>query len=117
MEGNFYLALKSFGSNGSLVKSFTKRLFMKLTGNIFQSLLSLFACVVYVVNTYYEDDTETENTFFILELIIAILFTLDYVVRMMASHDKKKYMLNPLNVLDLMTVLPVFIALLGEAET
>jgi hypothetical protein len=77
----------------------------------------LFACVVYVVNTYYENDTETENTFFVLELVIAVLFTMDYIVRMILSHDKKKYMLNPLNILDLMTVLPVFIALLGESET
>ena len=38
------------------VKRFTSRMIMKLTGSFFQSILTIFACVVYVVDTYYEDD-------------------------------------------------------------
>lgn len=116
MKVSSYIALKSYGSGSSSVKSFTLRIIMKLTGSLFQSLLSLFACVVYVVNTYYEDDSETEDTFFIFEVVIAVLFSFDYGFGMYSARDKKKFMLNPLNILDLMTILPVFISMLGQAE-
>mmetsp|Transcript_21768 Transcript_21768/g.3605 ORF Transcript_21768/g.3605 Transcript_21768/m.3605 type:complete len:82 (+) Transcript_21768:338-583(+) len=35
---------------------------------------------------------------------------------MYIARDKKDFMLDPLNLLDLVTILPVFITILGEAE-
>jgi hypothetical protein len=73
--------------------------------------------VVYVVNTYYEDDEDKKEMFRILEIVIAALFAVDYSWGMFISKDKKKFMLNPLNILDLMTILPVLISILSDTET
>ena len=90
---------------------------MKLTSSLFQSLLSLFACIVYVINTYYEDSDDNQDTFEVLEIVIAILFSVDYLLGFYAVKHKKKFMMNPLNIIDLVTILPVFIYLLSESES
>lgn len=89
---------------------------MKITGSVFQSILSLLSCVVYVINTYYEESYDG-NPFPVLEILIAFLFTVDYVTGLYGARDKKKFMLNPLNILDLITILPVFINILSESES
>ncbi len=38
-----------------VLKTLTFGIIIRIAGAMFQSLLSLSACVVYVVNTYYED--------------------------------------------------------------
>ena len=90
---------------------------MKLTSSLFQSLLSSFSCIVYVINTYYEDSDDYHDTFIVLELVIGILFSVDYLFGFYTVKDKKKFMLNPLNILDLITILPVFITLLYESDS
>ena len=87
---------------------------MKLTGYMFQSIISVFSCIVYVVSTYYE--TDNEDMFSLLELTLAILFTLDYVVGFTNARDKKKFMTNPFNLLDLFTILPIFMNYLATTE-
>jgi hypothetical protein len=99
------------------VKDFTIRMVMRISGSFFQTVLSIFACIVYVVNTYYEDDESKDDVFRILEIIIAALFGIDYSWGMFIAKDKKTFMLNPLNILDLLTILPVLISLLSNTET
>ena len=66
------------------IKNFTIMIIVKITGTFIQSFLSFFACVVYVVGTYYPDQedktTETGQIFFLLEIFIAALFSVDYLV-------------------------------------
>lgn len=87
---------------------------MKLTSSMFQSAISLFSCILYVVSTYYEE--ENEEMFTLPELTLAILFTLDYIVGFVNARDKKKFMTNPFNVLDLLTILPIFLNYLAFKE-
>ena len=54
--------------------------------------------------------------FSLLEVTLAILFTLDYVVGLTKARDKKKFMINLLNVLDLFTILPIFLSYLASNE-
>ena len=108
-------ALKKISSDSNSFRSFTMRMIIKLTGSFFQSFLTIFACVVYVVNTYYEDDEML--AFQILEIVIAALFTVDYVWGMSIATDKKKFLTNPLNVLDLITILPVYVSILNSSTS
>jgi hypothetical protein len=102
--------------NSDKVRRFTTSILIQLSSSIFQSLLSLFACVVFVVNTYYEDDDEADSSFMIIEVVIALLFTADYLIGFASARDKKKYMTSPLNILDLFTILPVFISMISSSE-
>jgi len=95
----------------------TSKILMKISSTLFQSLLSLFACIVYVINTYYEDRDDSHYAFEVLEIVIAILFSVDYLFGLYVVKHKKKFMMNPLNIIDLVTILPVFIYLLSESET
>lgn len=103
--------------SSDVLKKFTTGILIQLSSSIFQSLLSLFACVVFVVNTYYEDDKDTENSFLILEIIIALLFTIDYLIGLSSALNKKKYLTNSLNILDLLTIMPVFISLIDTKKS
>lgn len=64
------------------IKNFTIMIIVKISGTFIQSFLSFFACVVYVVGTYYpaaeDKTTSTGATFFLLEILIAALFSIDY---------------------------------------
>src|SRR5574343_482192 len=57
------------------LSNWTVKMIAKLTGNFFQSLLSIFSCVVYVVSTYVKDQSELMST---IEYVVAGLFSVDY---------------------------------------
>ena len=69
------------------IKNFTIMIIIKITGTFIQSFLSFFACVVYVIGTYYPDSevktTSTGQTFQWLEIAIAGLFSIDYLIGML----------------------------------
>lgn len=44
------------------IKNFTLKIILKITGTLFQSLLSLIACIVYVIGTYYMPDADDKST-------------------------------------------------------
>ena len=70
----------------------------------------MFSCAVYVVGTYNYDS----STLFInIEIGIAALFAVDYIWGFSISKDKREFMLNPMNIIDLITILPVVINLLS----
>jgi len=41
------------------LKTITFGIILRIAGAMFQSLLSLTACVVYVISTYYDNDPNT----------------------------------------------------------
>jgi hypothetical protein len=106
-------ALKKNTQNNT-VKSMTYVFILKLTSGLFQSLLSLFACLVYVASTYYSDSDSNSGVFSMLEIIIASLFGFDYGFGFWNAKDKKKFLMNFLNLVDLLTILPVVISLLSD---
>lgn len=106
-------ALKK-NTQSNTVKSMTYVFILKLTSGLFQSLLSLFACLVYVASTYYSDSDSNSGVFSMLEIIIASLFGFDYAFGFWNAKDKKKFLMNFLNLVDLLTILPVVISLLSD---
>lgn len=116
INGILYSALKAT-KRSRYFNRLTSKILMKITSSLFQSLLSLFACIVYVINTYYEDRDDNQDAFEVLEIVIAFLFAVDYLFGFYVVKHKKKFMLNTLNIIDLVTILPVFIYLLSESES
>ena len=47
-----------------------------------------------------------------IEISAAILFSIDYLWGFTIANDKKSFILNPMSVVDLITILPTIISLL-----
>ena len=73
------------------LKTLTFGIIVRIAGAMFQSLLSLSACVVYVVNTYYEDDESFAEVFAFFEIFFATLFSIDYVMGLYYAKNKVIY--------------------------
>lgn len=86
---------------------FTINMIASLTGNFFQSILSIFSCIIYVVGTY----ETSSDSFAVIEFVIAALFAVDYIWGFIIAKDKRVFMLHPMNVVDLVSILPVFLNL------
>ena len=56
-------------------KSLPRKVIVKLTGSFFQSLLTIFSCIIYVISTYTSNPAGFMNN---VEYVIAGLFGLDY---------------------------------------
>jgi hypothetical protein len=80
-------------------------------------MLSLCACVVYVASTYFDDEDENAEIFDVLEIIFASLFSIDYLNGIYNSKNKKKFVLASPNIIDLLTIFPVFVSLIPGGQT
>ena len=91
-------------------RSFPIKMIMKLSGSVFQSILTVFSCVIYVLGTYTNAGSSIMNT---IEIIVAALFSVDYLWGFSTAKDKRAFMLNGMSIVDLITILPVLINLLN----
>lgn len=73
------------------LKTITFGIILRIAGAVFQSMLSLAACVVYVVSTYYENDKNTETIWPIFEIMFATFFSVDYCIGFYNAKNKVKY--------------------------
>lgn len=109
-------------SSTMMLKNFTTKLIIKITGTFVQSMLSIAACIIYLAETYFENEdgplySESANQYFrVLEIVIAALFTLDYIWGLYIAKNKKKFLFNIVNIIDLFTIFPVFVSLIGESN-
>ena len=54
-------------------------------------MISLFACVVYVVSTYYDGQQQYQYIFSSFEIIFSTLFAVDYSWNFVQAKNKKKF--------------------------
>jgi len=87
-------------------------------------LLTLISCVVYVIDTYLEEEPGeklVKEWLWVVELVISTSLLLLYVVRLVSSiqHGRNliEFVLAPSSLLDLFTSLPVLIAVLLFEES
>jgi len=72
-----------------------------------QAVLSLIACVLYVVTLEYEAALPRVPLWVtVLDWIITVIFTLDYLIRMFAAEDRLEFVLRWHSIVDLLSILP-----------
>jgi voltage-gated potassium channel len=77
-------------------------------------LLALIALSVLLVmlETVEEIETRYDTLLFVLEWIITILFTIEYVARLATVDSKLRYARSFFGVVDLLSILPVYLSLI-----
>ena len=65
-------------AKNSIIKDFTLSVVLKIGGAVFQSVISILACITYVVNTYVEQNNKYKSYFTSLEVLFALVFLIDY---------------------------------------
>ena len=77
-------------------------------------LLALIALSVLLVmlETVEEIETRYDTQLFVLEWIITILFTIEYIARLATVDDPKRYARSFFGIVDLMSILPVYLSLI-----
>ena len=72
-------------------------------------LISILIVVIESVQTIKDNYS---LLFYTLECTVTIIFTLEYILRLYAAKDKKKYFLSYMGIIDLISFLPTYIGLL-----
>jgi len=77
-------------------------------------LLAFIALSVLLVmfETVEEIEARYDTLLFVLEWIITILFTIEYVARLVTVDDPKRYARSFFGIVDLMSILPVYLSLI-----
>eukprot|EP01117_Protostelium_nocturnum_P006933 TRINITY_DN2483_c0_g3_i1.p1 TRINITY_DN2483_c0_g3~~TRINITY_DN2483_c0_g3_i1.p1 ORF type:complete len:979 (-),score=356.78 TRINITY_DN2483_c0_g3_i1:37-2973(-) len=84
--------------------------------NIFQIVITLLSVTFYVVESYYTGSTIIKAKWVIIaEIVIAAIFTLDYLLNFYASEDRLKFFWSVNALVDLLTIIPVIIDLIHNS--
>ena len=91
------------------------KIVLSITGNILQAMISLLAVSIYVIKTYYDENDEDDKKLFrildIFEYIVAGLVLFEWTYNFFKTNKKVKFLTDILNILDLVTAIPIMIQL------
>lgn len=73
------------------------------------AVLVLTVCTTFVIGTYPVSKGVSE-TLFLIEIVITVWFLVDYILRWWVRDFSVRYPFTPMAVIDLMTILPLFLA-------
>ena len=75
-------------------------------------LIAILASVGIVIMESVEDyATRFTNFFFYTEWAFTLIFTLEYIVRIMITQNKRKYIFSFYGIIDLLSILPAYLSL------
>ncbi|KNC50374.1 uncharacterized protein AMSG_06861 [Thecamonas trahens ATCC 50062] len=79
-----------------------------------QIVLSILSVVLYIAATYFDSEPTWVTVF---EILLALFFTYDYVVHFLAARNRIRYVLSPMPMIDVITVVPMYLRMLLAKET
>lgn len=86
-----------------------------ILGDLYNFALSISACVLYVVQTY--DEKSNQDLFLIINSLLSALFAVDWVYHLVTAKSKISFCWNKMTVIDMLTIIPAFIEVLGVTES
>ena len=78
--------------------------------------LILFSVITYSIETLPDLSDRTQHFLYALEVVVVVIFTAEYVLRLYVADRKLSYVLSPLGIIDLLAILPFYL-LLGGADS
>ena len=98
-----------------LQQIFSKKVYRKMLLTIIRAIISLISVILYIMITYYPigENSKKKTRIKIAEIVISIIIFLDYIYSFIVAKKKLQFIFNILNILDLITVIPVFLTFTG----
>ena len=91
------------GNSESLVsKIITRAVFLTI----------LVSCVAFVLESIPELHEQYHHEFYILDVVVVMIFTLEYAIRFITVRKKWQHIWQPFNIIDLLAILPFYVDLL-----
>ncbi len=78
-------------------------------------ILILISTLLIMLETIPAIDTKYHTLFYSIEFFISIIFTVEYIFRIITVKDREEYIFSTLGILDLLSILPFYIGLLFPA--
>merc|ERR1711959_200700 len=84
---------------------------------VFDLLLILFSIACFMLDTTFYQVIATDFAKDVMEAIVSGLFTIQYILRLMVCDatgfsTKRKFILNPMNMCDILAILPFYLQLI-----
>lgn len=74
-------------------------------------IVILSSIIIVMLESVEQINIKYTNLFFLLEWVFTILFTIEYIARIMVSPNARKYIFSFFGVIDLLSVLPAYISI------
>ena len=74
-------------------------------------ILILLSISVVLIDSMAEFHNRFGNVFYIIEWIFTILFTIEYILRIISLRSPKKYAVSYLGIIDLLSIIPTYLSL------
>ena len=103
---------------GRRARSLSQRVAYLLTATPFgrimdflQIILSVVSSAMYVVGTYKYHTVSPPDEWLVAEVVFSSFFGVDYLLHLLAARSKIRFMVHPMSIVDLVTIVPVFLDL------
>lgn len=70
--------------------------------------LNVLVCILFVIDTYEDIPQSTKNFLWYMEMVIIVIFVIEYIARLYGSRRRVKHIFNIFSLIDLAAILPVF---------
>jgi len=74
-------------------------------------ILIIFSTVLLMVETIPIVKLQYHNEFYYAEFFITIIFTIEYILRIICIKDREEYIFSPLGIIDFLSIIPFYISL------
>ena len=88
---------------------------LSMLGDLYNFLISITACVVYVFQTYNEKNYV--DLFLITNALLSTLFAIDWLYHLVTAKNKWSFIWNRMTAVDMLTIIPAYIEVLGVTES
>lgn len=85
------------------------------TLDIIQAVLSIVSVVLFVISTYRPLEADEPTWMIVLQTVLVVYFTLDYVLRLYLATDRVRFFFSVYTLVDFLTIAPVFLTSLAES--
>ena len=82
------------------------------TFDIFLLALILISTVLLMVETIPIINLKYRTEFYYAEFFITLIFTIEYILRIICVKDREEYIFSPIGIIDFLSIIPFYISLI-----
>lgn len=75
-------------------------------------IMIIISTLIIIMESVSEINQKYSKLFYALEWIISIIFTIEYILRIICIRDYKKYVYSPMGIIDFLAIIPFYLSLI-----